>query len=79
MARLATRGGVDLSQLETVARVTPSKRASSLWLSPSAFLASLNSFAVMVSMLGVKDGGNVGPAAEIALTAFNRIGTAIDG
>lgn len=61
IARLATRGGADRSQFDTVARVTPSKRASSLWLMPSAFLASLNSLAVMESVLGVKYGGNVGP------------------
>ena len=79
MARLATRGGADLSQLETVARVTPSKRASSLWFNASAFLAALNSFAFTVSMLGVKDRNDVRAGAEIALAAFDRIGTAIDG
>ena len=79
MARPATRGGADLSQFDTVARVTPSKRASSLWLSPSKRRAALNSFAVMVLVLRVKDGGNVGPAAEIALATFDRIWSAIDG
>lgn len=79
IARPATRGGADLSQFETVARVTPKRRASSLWLMPSAFLASLNNFAVMVSMLRIKHGGDIGPGAKIALAAFNRIGSAIDG
>ena len=78
IARLATRGGADRSQLETVARVTPSKRASSDWFNPSRRLAALNSFAVMVSVLRVKDRNDVRTGAKIALPAFDRIWSAID-
>ena len=76
MASKATRGGVDLSHVPTVRRVTPSRLASVSWEMRRDRRIDLREF--IGSVLGIQNGRDVGAAAKIALTAFYWIWAAID-